>query len=92
MFRIEKTDVYCCICAFCGYSWKSWKLPLRCASCKQPNWNKDQVGSPEGKVSKDKIIPEEPKPALPIPAQVSSLDHDPMCACIKCLIKKGKFK
>jgi hypothetical protein len=42
MVKEEQVLVYKCTCFFCGHKWRAWELPLRCASCKRPGWNKDK--------------------------------------------------
>jgi len=35
-----KITVHRCTCERCGYVWNADKLPLRCAKCKSPYWDK----------------------------------------------------
>ena len=42
-----KIDVTVCRCERCGYEWKikqGKELPLRCARCKTPYWNRPKEG------------------------------------------------
>lgn len=43
-------EVLECTCERCGNVWisESLKVPVRCAKCRDPNWNKPRVRSKRG--------------------------------------------
>jgi hypothetical protein len=45
---IESRNVQVCVCGKCGREF----VPLRCPSCKSPNWNKDAPSNVEAKQEK----------------------------------------
>ena len=87
MYKIEKVDVYVCKCFFCSHDWKAFNLPLRCAKCKRPGWDKDNkteeisVGE---RYQKDKAISD-----LVLGSPSNQLKHSDNCVCFLCQISKG---
>jgi hypothetical protein len=67
MLTVVQSEVFSCKCDKCGYEWKSFARPARCAKCKAPGWNKNGASSPEKTpVHNNDVVRENP------PAEVSA--------------------
>lgn len=97
MLKKEKVEVFVCTCdhGMCGYVWKTFTIPKRCARCKKINWNKE-VQKVEPTVPQIEIVAEKiqvtPKAARSIMDQILNYKpiHSPACTCLMCKPPKEK--
>jgi hypothetical protein len=77
MLTVVQAKVFSCKCDKCGYEWKSFARPARCAKCKAPGWNKNSPAHNNDVVREDppassQVVKEDPLENLRAPIAVQS--------------------
>jgi hypothetical protein len=90
MLTVVQAEVFSCKCDKCGYEWKSFARPARCAKCKTTGWNKS-----ESTHNNDVVFPPAAAVLEPIekqsPAKVAK-QAKPSASPMRMMFAKDKWK
>lgn len=67
MVTIVMAEVFGCTCDKCGYEWKSFEQPKRCAWCKTTAWNRNGASQAKTPLHNNDVVRTDPPAEIVAP-------------------------